>query len=121
MPLSPLSTSISRLPARSRASPLIAVFAGAWVSCAHSAESSEAQVVIQNFMFIPASLTVNAGATVIWTNQDEEPHTVLGDEHLFSSGALDTHQSFKFQFVKPGTYHFICTIHPRMVGTVVVR
>ena len=61
------------------------------------------------------------GSTVAWANQDEEPHTVTSDTGLFRSGALDTNESFSFKFDKPGTYHFTCSIHPRMVGTIVVQ
>jgi plastocyanin len=40
---------------------------------------------------------------------------------LFRSGALDTNESFSFRFEKPGTYHYACSIHPRMVGTIIVE
>jgi plastocyanin len=72
-------------------------------------------------MFEPTSLTVAAGSTVTWANLDDEPHTVVSDTGLFRSGALDTDGTFSFRFDKPGTYHFACSIHPRMVGTIVVR
>jgi len=78
-------------------------------------------VVAKDFMFAPASLTVKAGATVTWTNRDDEPHTVVSDTGLFRSGAIDTNESFSFRFDNPGTFNFTCTIHPRMVGTIVVQ
>ena len=78
-------------------------------------------VVAKDFMFSPAALTVRAGATVTWTNKDDEPHTVVSDTGLFRSGAMDTNESFSFRFDKPGSYHFACSIHPRMVGTIVVQ
>jgi len=80
-----------------------------------------AQILIKDFMFMPMSLTVKAGATVIWANKDDEPHTVVSDTGLFRSGAVDTDETFSFKFDKPGTYHFTCSIHPRMVGTIVVQ
>ena len=80
-----------------------------------------AKVVVKDFMFSPTTSTVIAGSTVTWTNLDDEPHTVLSDTGLFKSGAMDTNESFSFKFDKPGTYHFTCTIHPRMVGTIVVQ
>jgi plastocyanin len=79
------------------------------------------RIDVENFMFAPASMTVKAGATVTWTNMDQEPHTVMSVDGLFRSGALDTGDSFSFRFEKPGTYRYVCTIHPRMVGTVVVE
>jgi plastocyanin len=80
-------------------------------------------VTIDNFMFAPATLTVPAGAKVIWTNRDSEPHTVLAAEPkgLFKSQALDIDDSFSFTFDKPGTYTYFCSIHPHMTGTIVVK
>ena len=78
-------------------------------------------VMARDFMFAPTSLTVPVGSTVTWTNQDDEPHTVVSDTGLFRSAAMDTKESFSFRFDKPGTYHYACSIHPRMVGTVVVQ
>ena len=78
-------------------------------------------VMARDFMFAPAALTVHAGATVTWTNNDDEPHTVVSDAGLFRSGALDTGESFSFKFDRPGTYRYACSIHPRMVGTIVVQ
>jgi plastocyanin len=87
-----------------------------------SAQPSNAiRIDVENFMFAPASMTVKAGATVTWTNMDQEPHTVMSPDGLFRSGALDTGDSFSFKFDKPGTYRYVCTIHPRMIGTVVVE
>jgi len=86
------------------------------------AETSDtAKIVAKDFMFNPTPLTVKAGATVTWTNMDDEPHTVVSDTGAFKSGGLDTNESFSYKFDKPGTYHFTCSIHPRMVGTVVVQ
>jgi len=78
------------------------------------------QILISSFMFMPVELTIKAGSTVTWTNLDEEAHSVVSDAGLFRSGALDTNEHFTFQFDRPGTYHFTCSLHPRMVGTVIV-
>jgi plastocyanin len=78
-------------------------------------------VMARDFMFAPGALTVSAGSTVTWTNKDDEPHTVVSEAGLFRSGALDTGDSFSFRFDKPGTYRYTCSIHPRMVGTIVVQ
>lgn len=79
------------------------------------------QIVIQEFMFTPNPLTVKAGATVTWVNMDDEPHSVVSNTAMYRSGALDTKESFSFKFAQPGTYHFTCSIHPRMVGIIVVQ
>lgn len=110
---------------RYRTSLAVVAVAALWLSAAGesaSAGSSDStKVVIKGFMFVPMSLTVAAGSTVIWANMDDEPHTVVSDTGLFRSGAIDTSESFAFKFDKPGTYHFTCSIHPRMVGTIVVQ
>jgi plastocyanin len=92
--------------------------------CAAAAAPKAAEPIkisAQNFMFAPATMTVSAGTTVTWMNLDEEPHTVTSDLGLFRSGAMDTNESFSFKFEKAGTYHYTCSIHPRMVGTIVVE
>jgi len=81
----------------------------------------QTKIVVKNFMFVPMSLTVKPGSTVTWANMDDEPHTVVSNTGLFRSGAMDTNESFSFKFDKPGTYPFTCSIHPRMVGIIVVQ
>jgi plastocyanin len=83
--------------------------------------SKPAEFVVKDFMFMPTPLTIKAGSTVTWTNTDDEPHTAVSDMGLFKSGGMDTNDSFSFKFDKPGTYHYTCTIHPRMVGVIVVQ
>ncbi len=86
-----------------------------------AATPDPSRIVVKDFMFVPVSVTVKAGSTVTWANMDDEPHTVVSDTGLFRSGALDTNESFSFKFDQPGTYHFTCSIHPRMLGTIVVQ
>jgi plastocyanin len=80
-------------------------------------------VTIDNFAFAPATLTVEPGTKITWTNKDEEPHTVTSADGgaTFKSPALDTDDKFSFTFDKPGTYKYFCSIHPHMVGTIVVK
>jgi plastocyanin len=97
---------------------------GGWLAVAAGPGAAAAepnQILVKDFMFAPTSLTVKAGSTVTWANKDDEPHTVVSDTGLFRSSAMDTNESFSFEFDKPGTYHFTCSIHPRMVGTIVVQ
>jgi plastocyanin len=79
------------------------------------------RILVKDFMFMPNTLSVKAGSTVTWANMDDEPHAVVSNTGLFRSGAMDTNESFSFKFDTPGTYHFTCSIHPRMVGTIVVQ
>ncbi len=78
-------------------------------------------VMIHDFAFSPNSLTVSAGSVVTWKNLDGEPHTVVSAQGLFRSEALDENDSYSFKFDRPGTYAFICSIHPQMRGTIVVQ
>lgn len=102
----------------------VAVLLGTGMPGGSSAADSVAAptvVLARDFMFAPVALTVHSGSTVTWTNKDDEPHTVVSDSGFFRSGALDTGESFSFKFDRPGTYHYTCSIHPRMVGTIVVQ
>ena len=81
----------------------------------------EATVKIDNFSFLPATITVPVGTTVRWTNRDDIPHTVVSDDKIFKSKVLDTDQEYTFTFSKPGTYSYFCSIHPHMTGKVVVQ
>ena len=103
----------------------LAATAALVMSCASGSssalQSERATVVVKDFMFAPALSTISVGATVTWLNKDDEPHTVISDTGLFRSAALDTNETFSFEFDRPGTYHFICSIHPSMVGTIVVQ
>ncbi|HTD72342.1 MAG TPA: cupredoxin domain-containing protein [Steroidobacteraceae bacterium] len=89
--------------------------------CTASEAAVSNSIEVKDFMFMPTTLTVNAGDKVTWVNKDDEPHTVVSDTGMFRSSAMDTDESFSFKFDKPGTYHFTCSIHPRMVGTIVVK
>ena len=80
-----------------------------------------AEVKIDNFSFGPTPLTVPAGTTVTWTNRDDIPHTVVSDDKLFKSKALDTDEKFAYTFTQPGTYPYFCSLHPKMTGKVVVQ
>lgn len=77
-------------------------------------------VTIKGFAFSPASITVKAGTSVTWTNQDQDAHTVTSTSNAFGSKALNTGASYTYTFTKPGTYNYLCTIHPFMTATVVV-
>lgn len=88
---------------------------------ASAGTTDPAKIVIKDFAFVPLSLTVKAGSTVTWANMDDEAHNIVSDTNLFRSGGMDTNETFSFKFDKPGTYHFTCSIHPRMVGTIIVE
>lgn len=88
---------------------------------AQLAAGSGTPVDISNFAMTPAQLTVPVGTTVTWTNHDDEPHTVAAKDGSFHSPALDTNATYSFTFTKAGTYDYICSIHPFMTASVVVK
>ena len=77
-------------------------------------------VQITNFAFAPAAITVVAGATVTWTNEDTTQHDVFAPPVGLKSSVLNQNDSYAHTFSSPGTYRYICSIHPFMHGTVVV-
>jgi plastocyanin len=64
---------------------------------------------------------VSAGTTVTWSNGDTITHTATADGGQFNSGAIAAGGKFSFTFQTTGTFPYHCTIHPGMVGTVVVQ
>ena len=78
-------------------------------------------VNIDNFKFVPATLTVTAGTTVTWKNEDDSPHRIGDKNGTLKSAALDTDDTFSHTFMVPGEYAYICTIHPYMAGTIIVK
>jgi plastocyanin len=76
--------------------------------------------VIKEPLFMAMFLTIKAGAVVTWTNTGDEPYIVRSDFGPTRS-AVDTEETITFAFDKPGTYHCACSIHPRMIVTVVVE
>ena len=87
-------------------------------------EGSEAkQISISDFRYIPDTLTVPAGTKVTWTNQDDMPHTVTSTvkPRALDSEALDPDARFSYVFTEPGAYDYLCRIHPKMAGRVIVE
>jgi plastocyanin len=88
---------------------------------------SGAQVSMQNIQFEPRDVTINAGETVTWTNDEAVAHDVdgSGPGGDFSSGpegGMDQGATFKFTFDEPGKYDYVCRVHaPGMAGTITVR
>jgi plastocyanin len=84
-------------------------------------------ITIQNYGFLPQTVTVPVGTTVTWTNLDTVQHQIansatptIGPELLFKSKILGNSDSFSFTFTGAGTYQYICILHPFMRGTIFV-
>jgi amicyanin len=76
------------------------------------------EVNIAGFAFGPSSVQISVGDTVKWLNEDSVPHQVHGS--IFDSGLIRHGYTYSFTFTKPGTYNYICSIHPYMQGTIIV-
>jgi plastocyanin len=97
---------------------------GLLAACSASAAPPAAalvKVTIENYHFVPATLEIAAGTSIIWTNKDDDAHTVMDTSGAFRSGALDEGQSYAYRFAKPGTYRIACSMHPQMMETIVVQ
>ena len=83
--------------------------------------AAPAAVTIDDLAYSPADLQVAAGTEVTWTNDDDAPHTVtFDDDAVSSSDEMATGDTFSATFDKPGTYAYLCAIHPDMKAKVTV-
>jgi inhibitor of cysteine peptidase len=89
--------------------------------------SGTTNVTIQDFSFTPDNVTISTNEIVKWTNNGPSPHTVTSGSpwgysaDIYDSGDLGTGDTFCVQFRGTGTSQYTCTIHPTMVGSVVVQ
>ncbi|HKH37476.1 MAG TPA: cupredoxin family copper-binding protein [Rubrobacter sp.] len=97
-------------------------------SGAHKHPTAKAQkhptktVLIQNFRFKPANITIKRGTKVRWINRDSTTHTATANKkRSFDSGRLSPGQSYTHTFKRAGKQRYHCEIHPDMMGSVVVK
>ncbi len=86
-----------------------------------AATAADRDVTIVDFAYAPATVTIRVGDTVTWTNRDPLEHTATATNGSFDTGLFGTDASATIRFTRAGTYAYICTPHPDMRGTVVVR
>ena len=79
------------------------------------------QIVIKDFVFEPAEVTISPGTRVVWVNKDDAPHTATSTDNKFNSGGLDTDDQFSFVFNDAGDYSYFCLLHPHMRAVIKVR
>ena len=79
-------------------------------------------VRIEGMRFVPETLTVHRGESIVWTNYDPVPHTVTAmRQRAFDSHALAPNASWSYVAGKPGKYPYHCTSHPAMRATLIVQ
>ncbi|MBT8251464.1 MAG: amicyanin, partial [Nitrosopumilus sp.] len=77
--------------------------------------------------YLPYSITITIGDTVIWNNPDSAAHTVTsgtisdGHDGMFDSGLFMSGSTFEFTFDESGTFDYFCMVHPWMTGDVIVN
>ncbi|MFJ9010716.1 cupredoxin domain-containing protein [Streptomyces canus] len=87
-----------------------------------SAGPGRTRVVIENFTFRPANLQVRPGTKVTVVNKDSDAHTVTATEDkIFDTGNITGGATVTFTAPStPGSYSYLCTLHPNMKGTLTV-
>ena len=86
-----------------------------------TATGDTVRVTMRNLAYSNTALTIGAGQTVVWVNEDAVPHTVTADDGSFDSGNIDPGRSWARTFTSAGSIAYHCTPHPFMKGTVRVR
>ena len=84
-------------------------------------ESKKHVVSIQRYKFVPEVLTIAAGDTVEWTNDDDVPHTATSIQKGFDSGNLPTGGTWEFGATQSGEFLYYCTYHPAMKAKLIVK
>ena len=102
----------------------VAVLTGAALVFAQ--DDNAHKITIKNLKYDPAKLTIKAGESVLWINDDDNDHTVTSDEKgekdkpLFDSENLGRGDKFRHTFEQAGKFPYHCQYHPRMKAIVIV-
>ena len=105
---------------------LVGAVAGAqWALYTPDADAQEAVgVSMIGNRFVPATIAVPAGTTVVWTNEDYDSgewHDVISEDGSIFSDVFGPGQFVAFTFFTPGVYNYYCDLHHGMFGTVIVE
>jgi plastocyanin len=85
------------------------------------AKAKTRTVVLRGMNYLPATLVVNVGDTVVWKNGDVVPHTATDKGKSFDSGSIEPGGSWSYVAKRKGTYFYYCSFHPFTKGKLVVR
>lgn len=110
----------SATPATSASSASASAAGSSSPSAKSSSSTIASTITAKDFKFGPP-LTVAAGATVTFANADDAPHNVTDDDGAFTSKTVTAASTTFTAPSKAGTYHFHCSVHPEMHGTLVVQ
>jgi plastocyanin len=95
--------------------------AGALLLGVSAAGAQQPEVHAKDSLYAPEALTVSAGTTVRFVNDDADIHTFTDKNGAFDSNLLFQGQTWQFVFNSPGTYEYTCLPHPWMTGTITVQ
>jgi plastocyanin len=71
-------------------------------------------IVIRNFQYVPATVTVAVGDTVVWTNEDVVPHTATAADRAWDTGNIASKETGRAVVDRKGRHEYVCTLHPNM-------
>lgn len=91
------------------------------VQATPAAAATPSEVTIRDFAFEPPTVEIAAGATVVWRNAGNAPHTATASDGAFDTGRIDPGQEATVTFDTAGSFAYRCAFHPNMKGTIVVR
>jgi glucose/arabinose dehydrogenase/plastocyanin len=99
---------------------------GLLLMCVARSPAATREVAIQNFAFVPETVTINVGDTVLWRNLDSDSHTSTSGTSptpngVWDSGNFGRNQTFSRTFGSAGTFPYFCRPHPFMTGRVIVQ
>ena len=78
-------------------------------------------ITMEGVAFVPPSLTVRAGDTVVWENSDAFAHTATAQDGSFESGEIPASKTWNLVTRKKGVFAYLCRYHPTMKGTLIVK
>lgn len=108
------------MPVRTEACAAAALLALALAGGCADREPRRHRVEIRAMKFAPAELTVSRGDVIEWVNLDAFPHTATA-AGAFDSATIATQATWQYTADQSGTFAYVCTLHPTMTGTLVVR
>src|SRR3989440_4366940 len=85
------------------------------------ASTATSTVQIKSTGFVPATVTINQGDSVTWTNTDTKDHQVVSNGGAFASAILNPGKTYTHAFASGGTYHYHDGLHPSLKGTITVK
>ena len=92
---------------------------GSTASAAGATASRSSTVTIDHFEFMPRTIDIAKGGTVVFANESKVKHTAT-ERGVFNTGKIKPGQAAAVRFTAKGTYSYHCTIHPKMHGKIVV-